>query len=85
MKITVDIHTTNKIFSFTVQPKHLFKLESADHLWIPFLDQPQSYIAVFEMINFRVHNILVTKWTYGIGPDNIIAFNEELEFLSTKI
>ena len=36
MIITVDIYQTNKHFSVTVQPKNAFKLESADHLWLPF-------------------------------------------------
>ena len=47
MRIPVDIHQTNKKFSLIVQPKHACKLEFVDHLWIPFLDQPQSDVVVF--------------------------------------
>ena len=28
---------------------------------------------------------MVTKWKHEIGPNGIIPFNEELEFLSTSI
>ena len=42
MRITVEIHKTNKKLSVTVQPKKSCKLKFVDHLWIPFLDQPQS-------------------------------------------
>ena len=47
MIIHVDIHQTNKKFSVTVQPKNAFKLEFADHLWLSYIDQPQSDIVVF--------------------------------------
>ena len=40
--IPVDIHETNKKITVTVQPKHSCKFEFSDHLWLPFLDQPQS-------------------------------------------
>ena len=53
-------------------------MESADHLWIPFLDQPQPGIIVLAIINFNIYNILVIKWTHGIFANDIIAFNEEL-------
>ena len=48
MIVTVDVHQTNKKFSIIVQPKFSCKLEFADHLWLPFLDQPQSYIVVLQ-------------------------------------
>ena len=67
------------------QPKEACKLESADHLWLPFLDQPQSEIVVFAIINFNMYNILVTKWKHGIGPKEILSFNEELEILLKSI
>ena len=78
MRIPVDIYQTNKKFFVTVQPKNACKLEFADHLWIPFIDEPQSFIVVFTVINFPIYNILVTKCKYGIGPNGIITFNEEL-------
>ena len=33
----------------------------SDHLWLPFLDQSQSEITVFEIITLYIYNILVTK------------------------
>ena len=52
MRIPVDIHEINKKLTVTVHPKNACKLEFVDHLWLPFLDQPQSDIAVFVVINF---------------------------------
>ena len=43
-----------------------------------FIDQAQSDIVVFAIINFQIYDILVTKWENGIGPNDIITFNEEL-------
>ena len=65
--------------------KNACKLEFVDHLWLTFLDQPQSDIVVFEIINFHIYNILVSIWKHRIGPIDIFIFNEELEFLSTSI
>ena len=47
IRIPVDIHKNNKRFYVTVKPKNACKLESVDHLWPPFLDEPQSDIVVF--------------------------------------
>ena len=47
MRIPVDIHERNERFTVTDQPKNACKLEFADHLWLPVLDQPQSDIVVF--------------------------------------
>ena len=51
MIIPVDIHQTNKKFYFTVQPKNACQLKFEDHLWLPFLDQPQSDIVFFAITN----------------------------------
>ena len=67
-----------KKFTVIVQPKHSCKLEFVDHLWLPFLDQPQSYIVVLEVITFKIYNSLVSKWKHGIGTIDIITFNDEL-------
>ena len=83
MWITVVSHQTNKKFSVTGQPENACKLKFADHLWLPFIDQPQSDVVVFEMINFQIYYIVVTKWKLRIGPNTIITFNGWLEFLST--
>ena len=77
MRITVEIHERNKKFTVTVQPKNACKLEFLDHLWLPFLDQPQFDIVVFAIINFQIYNNLVTKQKHGIGPNYFITFNEE--------
>ena len=78
------------LLTFIKQIKHLcysstknaFKLEFSDNLWLPFIDQPQSDIVVFEIITFQIYIVLVTKSKHRIGPNDIITFNEELEFLS---
>ena len=59
-------------------------MEFVDHLWLPFLDQPQSDIVVFIIITFQIYNILVQSWKHGIGPNYIISFNEELKLNSTS-
>ena len=38
----------------------------------------------FAVISFQIYNILVSKWKHGIITIDIIAFNDELEFLSTS-
>ena len=83
MRIPVDIHKPNKKICVTVQPKNACKLEFADNLLLPYLDQPQSDIVVFAIIIFHIYNILVTKCKHGIASDYLIAFIDELEFLST--
>ena len=65
MIIPVDIHERNKMFTVTVKPKNACKLEFVDHLWLPFLDQPQSGILVFSIITFQIYKTLVSKWKHG--------------------
>ena len=77
MIITVDINEINKKFTVTVQPKNARKLEFVDNLWLPFLDQQQPDILVFSIINVHIYKILVSKWKHGIGPIDIIPFDEE--------
>ena len=77
MIIPVDINEINKHFTVTVQPKNACKLEFVDHLWLPFIDQPQSDILVFEIITFHIYNIIISKRKHGIGPIDIITFNEK--------
>ena len=73
MRTNVDIHKTKENFSVTVKQKNACKLEFSDHLWLPFLDQPQSEIAVSVTMNFKIYNILAAKKKHGIGPNNIIT------------
>ena len=84
MKITFNIYQINKKFFVIVRPTNACKLQFVDHLWLPFLYQPQSDIVVYEMITFHIYKILVTKWKHGIVPNDVIKFNEELYFLSTS-
>ena len=60
-------------------------MKFADHLWLPFLDQPQLESVVFAMINFQIYHILVSKWRSEIGTIDIITFNEDSEFISSSI
>ena len=83
MRIPVNIFQSNKNFFVLVQPKNACKLESADHLWLPYLDKPQPDIIVFAIITYQIYNILVTKWKHRIGTNDITSLNERLEILST--
>ena len=78
MRFLVEIHEKNKKFTVPVQPQNECKLEFMDHLWLPFLDQPQSEIVFFAIITFQIYNILLSKWKHGIDTIYIITFNEEL-------
>ena len=78
MQITVGFYQRNKKLFVTIQPTSAYKLEFIDHLWLPFLDQPQYDIVVFSIINCHIYNIIVAKCKHGIGPNDIISFNEEL-------
>ena len=60
-------------------------MEFADHLWLLYLDQPQSDVVVFCNKYFQIYNILVKKWKHVIGPNGSVSFNEELENISTSI
>ena len=65
MRIIVYIHQTNKKFSVIVQSKNACKLELVYHLWLPFIDQPQSDIVVFAIITFQIYNIIVKNGNMG--------------------
>ena len=54
-------------------------MEITDHLWLSFIDQPQSDVFVFAMIYFDIYKYLVTEWNNGISINNIVTFNEYLE------
>ena len=51
MIITDVIFQTNKKLFAVVNPKNACKFEFADHLWLPFLDQPLSDVLVFAKKN----------------------------------
>ena len=46
-------------FTVTVEPKNARKLGFVDHLWLPFIDQPEPNIVVFPVIDFCIYKILV--------------------------
>ena len=77
MKIPDGIFKTNKKSFVAVHPKNPYKPEFSDNLWPAFLDQPQSYVVVFEIISFRIYIILVIKWEHVKVPNDIIKLNEE--------
>ena len=47
MIFTNYVYLKNVILCVTNKPKHSCILVLADHLWLPFFDQPQSDIVVF--------------------------------------
>ena len=49
----------NKLFVM-INLRNTCKLEFADHLWIPSMDQPQSDVVVFAIIYFHIYINLVT-------------------------
>ena len=61
MRATDKGFQTNKKLFVTVHPKITCKLELADHLWLPFIDQPWLDVVVFAINNFQIYNILGTK------------------------
>ena len=69
----------------TVLPKKSCGLEFVYRLRLPFIDQPKSDIVFIEIITLQIYNIILTTRKHGIGPNDIITFNEELEIISTSI
>ena len=72
----------NKLFVI-VNPRNVCKLVFADHLWLPFHDQPQSDVVVVSIIYFRAYKNILTEWKHGISINDIITFNKTLENVST--
>ena len=78
MRIQDGFFQANNRLFVTVRPKNSCKIEFAGHLWLPFIDQPHSDAVVSSIINFQIYKILLIEWKHGIGPNDIITFNEEL-------
>ena len=55
MIIPDHICHNNKMLFVTVNPRNACKMEFGDHLFLPFLDQPQSDVAAFEIIYFDIY------------------------------
>ena len=52
MWIPVEIYQNNNDFFVTVQPKNGCKMRCVGHLWLQYLDQPQSENVIFAKITF---------------------------------
>ena len=48
---------TNKRLFVKTNIKPPFKLEFSNHLWLPFLYQPQSDVIVFEITTLQIYKI----------------------------
>ena len=60
-----------KRFLLIVQQKKGCKLEFVTHLLLPFSSSISVRHCSFLIIIFMIYNILVTKWTHGIGHIDI--------------
>ena len=85
MRIPDGVCQTNKRLFMTVNPNNARKLGFADHPWLPFLDQPQSDVVIFEIIYFRIYRIFITEYKHGIFPIDIIIFNKALVNVSSAV
>ena len=56
-------------------------MDFTGHFWSPFLDQPQSYVVVFEMISFEIYKTLVTEYKHVMYINYLITFNETIKIL----
>ena len=50
-----------------------------------FLIRLSRTLFFFAIINFHICKILVQKWKHGIGPNDIISYNEKLKFNASSI
>ena len=81
------IRITDRIFHFVleVNTRNACKMKFTDHLWLPFLDKPQSDDILFAMIYLSANKNIVTERKHVISKNGIIKSNETLENLSTAI
>ena len=68
----------NKLF-VTFNTRYAYILVFPDHMWIPFIDQPQPYVVVFSTIYFNIYKYIVTKWKHYISIHDIVTLNEYIE------
>ena len=59
----------------TVHPKISYKVEFYDHLWLPFINQPQTEKVIITLISFDIYTFMVIKWNNGISENDKIRFN----------
>ena len=84
LKFLYLIYQNSKRLFVRVNPINIYKFEFSYHLWLPFLDQPQSDVVVFA-IGFLVLKKIVKKWKHGISTYDKITFNENWENVSTEV
>ena len=80
-----SICQTNKKIFVAINPNNGCKMEFADYLSLPYLDQPYSDVVVFANISYQIYKILVTKWNHGSFPIDIFTSNEKLDLLRAII
>ena len=80
LKFLYLIYQNSKRLFVRVNPINIYKFEFSYHLWLPFLDQPQSDVVFFAIIYFQIYKNIVIEWKHGIRPNDKITFNEKLEF-----
>ena len=85
MRIADRIYQNNKRLFVTVNTRNVCKLEFSDYLWLPFHDQPQSYVVVFEITYFYIYTNITTKRKHGISTNDRIKLNENVENFSIAI
>ena len=60
-------------------------MDFTGRFWSPFLDQPQSYVVVFEMISFEIYKTLVTEYKHLMYINYLITFNETIKICQHKL
>ena len=84
MRIPVDIHQTNKKFCVTVQQNNARKLEFADHLWLLFLDQPQSRVNPSVTNRSRIY-VDIRQQSKATSPVVVLKYYDPLVATSTPL
>ena len=85
MKIHNRICKNIKKLFVTVNPRNVCKMEFSDHLWLPFLDQPQYDVVVFAITYFDIYKNILTECKHAISTNDILTFNKTLETSPTDI
>ena len=56
MRISDGIFQNNNKLFLAINPKQTLKMELADNLWIPFLDQPHPNVVVLSILYLYKYN-----------------------------
>ena len=62
----------------TINYRNSYIVALPDHLWLPFIDKPQSYVVVFAMIYSEVYKYLIPKCEHRISIHEIVTSDEYL-------